>query len=130
MRRQRNFKPSHRNNNHKQFNGRKKIDDMYDYNWEKYRLKFLAINRECYACGEYATVVDHLVPHKGDKILFEKTNNHIPLCVNCHNFVTSKFDRGYVPGSSIEKKTEWLNRNRVSREDWNPQRVRVLPKYG
>jgi 5-methylcytosine-specific restriction endonuclease McrA len=103
---------------------------MYDRTWEAYRKKFLAINNECYACGKPAEVVDHLKPHQGDKYLFEKTDNHIPLCIVCHNTVTSLFDRRYRAGGSISKKIEWLNRKRVPGIEWNFKRVKVLPEYG
>ena len=60
--------------------------------------------------------MDHLVPHKGDKKLFEQVGNHIPLCTICHNKVTARFDSRYVVGSSIEKKTQWLNDERLKNE--------------
>ena len=76
-------------------------------------------------------MVDHLVPHKGDEILFEKLGNHIPLCIACHNYVTGKFDYNYRVGDSIEPKTKWLNeerdRNQVLR-DRKFKAVKVL-KY-
>jgi 5-methylcytosine-specific restriction endonuclease McrA len=131
---QRNFKPKHRTSGGgsggRKFNGRKYIDEMYDSVWEAYRRRFLAINKECYACGQPATVVDHLKPHQGDEQLFKKTDNHIPLCVTCHNTVTSLFDRRYQAGNPITEKIQWLNRRRQAREGWLPRRVKVLPTYG
>lgn len=97
--------------------------------WRNYCARFLAINGRCYACGEPATVVDHLVPHKGDEKLFRATNNHIPLCEKDHNFVSAKFDAKYVIGSSIEPKVKWLNARRVPTETWTPEKVKVLPNY-
>jgi 5-methylcytosine-specific restriction protein A len=126
----RNYQPKHRRDSNRNFNGRKRIDAMYDTEWESYRESFLRINPECYACGETATVVDHLRPHKGDETLFKKTDNHIPLCAICHNTVTTLFDRNFRIGSPITKKIEWLNRNRAGNRDWVPRRVKVLPKYG
>lgn len=32
-----------------------------------------------------ATVVDHITPHKGDKILFWSKSNWQPLCTHCHS---------------------------------------------
>ena len=82
MQRSKQFKPS-RGTGSKKFNGRAAIDAMYDETWERYRRSYLNINRYCYCCGKDATVVDHLVPHKGDEMLFKKTDNHIPLCAKC-----------------------------------------------
>jgi len=102
---------------------------MYNRTWEAYRLRFLAINKECYACGKPAEVVDHLKPHKGDEFLFKKTDNHIPLCTVCHNTVTTLFDRRYRVGDSITKKIEWLSRKRVPGTGWDFKRVKVLDRY-
>ncbi len=123
------FIPRHRKHVAKKFNNRAHIDKMYDSDWEKYRLKFLAINNECYACFKPATVVDHLRPHQGDAALFEKLDNHIPLCIPCHNTVTTKFDRHYRPGNSIAAKIEWLSRNRIVGDGQIPKRVKVLSVY-
>tara|TARA_R110000868_G_scaffold279658_2_gene539705 strand:- start:204 stop:599 length:396 start_codon:yes stop_codon:yes gene_type:complete len=128
--RQRNYQPGHRRDPNRKFNGRKEIDALYDKQWEAYRLKFLAINRECYACGKAAEVVDHLKPHKGSILLFKQTDNHIPLCIKCHNTVTTKFDRHYREGNPITDKILWLNRNRIPTESWTPKRVKVMPSYG
>lgn len=100
-----------------------------DDSWRKYCARFLALNPKCYACGERATVVDHLVPHKGDEKLFKATDNHIPLCERDHNTVTGKFDYRYVPGSSIQAKVDWLNARRVPTDTWTPAPVKVLPSY-
>lgn len=32
-----------------------------------------------------ATVVDHVIPHRGDRKLFWDSSNWQPLCVECHN---------------------------------------------
>jgi 5-methylcytosine-specific restriction endonuclease McrA len=126
---QRNYQPKHKKDGSKSFNGRKKIDQMYDKNWESYRKKFLEINPECYACGKPANVVDHLKPHQGDERLFKKTDNHIPLCTVCHNTVTSLFDYKYRAGNPITQKIQWLNRKRIPGMEWNPKKVKVLPCY-
>jgi len=36
-------------------------------------------------CGAPATVVDHRIPHRGDKRLFWDRNNWEPLCASCHS---------------------------------------------
>jgi 5-methylcytosine-specific restriction endonuclease McrA len=102
---------------------------MYDGGWERYRIRFLRVNPECYACAKKSVVVDHLVPHQGDERLFKKLDNHIPLCISCHNTVTAKFDRNYVAGSPITEKIKWLNQNRMPGDGGNPRRVKVLSSY-
>jgi 5-methylcytosine-specific restriction enzyme A len=125
---QSNFKPRHQTTSGRSFNGRKKIDNLYDHNWEKYRLKFLAVNPECYACGKRAEVVDHLIPHQGCEKLFQKTDNHLPLCTPCHNLATNLFDKKYRAGNPVTDKIKWLNEKRVS-FSLHPRRVKVLATY-
>ena len=44
--------------------------------------------------GKYtrATVVDHIIPHRGDRILFWDQNNWQPLCKPCHDRKTGEED--------------------------------------
>lgn len=95
--------------------------------WRNYRARFLEANGRCYACGATATVVDHVVPHMGDVALFEKTDNHIPLCERCHNTITAKFDRRFIKGTEPTAKLQWLADSR-KRLDLT-FRVKVLPGY-
>lgn len=72
----------------------------YDGRWRKYRDSFLSKNPFCVECskeGEYvvATVVDHIIPHKGDKELFWQGSNHQQLCKRHHDIKTAREDRGY-----------------------------------
>jgi 5-methylcytosine-specific restriction endonuclease McrA len=122
------YSPRHkREGTGRKFNGRKAIDQMYDSTWESYRRKFLAINTRCYACGQAATVVDHVRPHKGSKTLFEKTDNHISLCKSDHDRVTTLFDRKFREGNSIDPKLRWLAHKRDSLG--LTFRIKVLPEY-
>jgi 5-methylcytosine-specific restriction protein A len=41
-----------------------------------------------------ATVVDHVIPHKGDKALFWDESNWQPMCAPCHSSKTVKEDMG------------------------------------
>ena len=62
-------------------------------------------------------MTDHLTPHKGDKDLFVKMGNHIPLCHKCHNTVTSKFDRNSRgTEEEVREKVAWLNHQRGRHE--------------
>lgn len=61
----------------------------------------------CRLCEEQgkvtpATVVDHIIPHKGDQALFWDTTNWQSLCKTCHDTKTARedgaFGRGKVDG--------------------------------
>lgn len=127
MQKPKKFTPA-RNTKAFKFNPTLDRDRMYDHEWEKYRTRFLSINSTCYACGTKASVVDHLIPHKGDETLFKKLDNHIPLCKRCHDTVTAYFDKNYVKNSSIEPKLKWLQKTRI--DYCITSRVKVLPSYG
>lgn len=62
----------------------------YTGRWDKARKTFLLSHPLCAECERNgrvtaATVVDHVVPHKGNQELFWDTSNWQPLCVECHN---------------------------------------------
>lgn len=62
----------------------------YGSQWQTARSRFLKQNPLCVQCridGKLtpATVVDHVVPHRGDKTLFWDQSNWQPLCATCHN---------------------------------------------
>lgn len=46
----------------------------------------------CRVCGAKATVVDHVVPHLGDLMLFTDRYNLQALCKRHHDSKTSKQD--------------------------------------
>lgn len=91
--------------------------------WTDYRFRFLHHNPICYACGDKSNVVDHLQPHKGNVPLFEKNDNHIPLCNLCHNTITGKFDRISVPDT--QGKLRWIQEMRIKKAI--TVRVKVIP---
>lgn len=67
----------------------------YTKKWERYRKGFLGRNPLCVTClaagrTEPATVVDHIVPHRGDMRLFWDFANHQALCERCHNRKTRR----------------------------------------
>ena len=69
----------------------------YNYRWQKYRKSFLMKHPFCESClkrGQItnATVVDHIVPHKGNYRLFWDESNHQALCATCHNRKTATED--------------------------------------
>ncbi|RLL64296.1 HNH endonuclease signature motif containing protein [Paenirhodobacter hankyongi] len=57
----------------------------YTTDWQKERKAFLAAHPDCAMCGAPATVVDHIIPHRGNKALFWDRHNWQPLCAPCHN---------------------------------------------
>jgi 5-methylcytosine-specific restriction endonuclease McrA len=57
----------------------------YDSKWEQARAEFLAAHRHCVRCGQPATIVDHITPHRGDLKLFWRRSNWQPMCTHCHS---------------------------------------------
>jgi len=62
----------------------------YTYRWNKARILFLNQYPLCTMCNEPATVVDHIIPHKGNEQLFWDELNWQSLCTKCHNRKTMK----------------------------------------
>ena len=65
----------------------------YDAKWRAARKIFLGQNPLCAKCLERgmltpATVVDHILPHRGDQQLFWDQSNWQPLCKGCHDLKT------------------------------------------
>ncbi len=62
----------------------------YDARWQKARKAYLAKHPLCINCQRNgkmtpATVVDHIIPHRGDMKLFWDKENWQPLCKSCHD---------------------------------------------
>lgn len=114
MQRPKQYKPAHaRYRSKKQITGREESKKLYNSWWEKYRIIFLRVNSTCYVCGDYASVVDHIIPHKGDFTLFWKEDNYAPLCQRDHNTITNMFDRKHTPGTYPTKKLEYMSGMRM-----------------
>ena len=92
----------------------------YDSQWEKARATFLARpeNQFCRKCMERGLlnpgtfrmdgtpqtnprrmhlVVDHIVPHRGDRRLFWDTSNWQPLCADDHDITKQREERAARP---------------------------------
>lgn len=72
----------------------------YDYAWQKYRLVYLVKHPLCVVCLiagilMSATIVDHIIPHKGNRVLFLDPANHQSMCVTCHNVKTATEDGAF-----------------------------------
>ena len=67
----------------------------YDTHWREARKLYLQRHPLCVKCLEDkkitpATIVDHIVPHRGDKTLFWDQENWQALCKNCHDKKTGR----------------------------------------
>jgi 5-methylcytosine-specific restriction protein A len=70
----------------------------YDSRWRAASKRYLSNNPLCVHCFKNnkmikATVVDHVIPHRGDKILFWDQSNWQSLCKRCHDKKTMTEDR-------------------------------------
>jgi 5-methylcytosine-specific restriction protein A len=70
----------------------------YGSRWQKARTTFLASNPLCVEHlrrHQYvaATVVDHIVPHRGDQALFWDSSNWQALCNTCHVSWKARIER-------------------------------------
>jgi 5-methylcytosine-specific restriction protein A len=72
----------------------------YNTRWEKARKTYLMRNPLCVLCQREgrvtpATVVDHIVPHKGDtKLFWDTEDNWQPLCKPHHDRDKQREERG------------------------------------
>jgi 5-methylcytosine-specific restriction endonuclease McrA len=80
----------------------------YGGRWQRARETFLARpeNVLCRMCAEaeyvvLATIVDHVKPHRGDRVLFWDSSNWQPLCKPCHD------GRKRREEAEMGKWTEW-----------------------
>ena len=70
----------------------------YGNAWRKASKQFLQVHPLCEECmkqGKYvkATVVDHIVAHRGDEKLFWDRDNWRALCKHCHDRKTRREDQ-------------------------------------
>src|SRR5215207_7910959 len=75
----------------------------YTTKWDKARATFLRDHPLCRMClaecpsiVRAATVVDHIVPHQGDQVLFWDTDNWQALCKHHHDKHKQRDERGRV----------------------------------
>lgn len=85
----------------------KQLNNQYDQNrgtaaqrgygsrWRRARQSYLSKHPVCVRCGDVASVVDHITPHKGDMYLFWLASNWQSLCTSCHSSKTVKEDGGF-----------------------------------
>lgn len=72
--------------------------------WRQVRLIMLANNPLCNLCVDPnpATIVDHIVPHKGNYDLFWDQSNYQSLCKMCHDKKTYSESKSFVKPKSLE----------------------------
>ena len=79
----------------------------YDARWQRFRASFLASHPLCVMCLKQglttaATVVDHIIPHRGDRELFWREGNHQALCKTHHDSAKKAEEaRGKVIGCAV-----------------------------
>ena len=61
----------------------------YDKRWERARIVYLAEHPTCAHCARHgrvtaSAIVDHVIPHRGDRWLFWLQDNWQALCEACH----------------------------------------------
>ncbi|QJC52796.1 HNH endonuclease [Paenibacillus albicereus] len=100
----------------------KRYDDLresaakrgYDARWRERRVRFLQQHPICLECYMEerltpATVVDHIIPHKGKKKLFWDENNWQPLCKRHHDIKTVTEDGGFGRGMGVRREKRALD---------------------
>lgn len=84
-------------NKHKPTHIRSAHKRGYNSKWQRDSKSYLKDNPLCVMCkrnGKYvqATVVDHIVPHRGNQKLFWSHSNWQALCKPCHDKKTGTED--------------------------------------
>lgn len=72
----------------------------YDGKWQRESKAYLAAHRSCVRCGSASTLVDHIIPHKGDQRLFWSRSNWQPMCTPCHSRAKQADERRAPGGGS------------------------------
>jgi 5-methylcytosine-specific restriction protein A len=72
----------------------------YNYRWRKARIAYLIAHPLCVECSaegrvEQAVIVDHIIPHRGNRELFWNKNNWQGLCKCHHDTKTATQDGGF-----------------------------------
>jgi len=70
-----------------------------DRRWRRARRDYLDAHPFCAFCQKAgrlvaATIVDHIIPHRGDRALFWRTSNWQTLCATCHSSTKQRIEAG------------------------------------
>ena len=96
----RNEEPKRHGPPRKRYQPKTTTERGYGWDWQKLRLAWLNDEpRYCVMCAVAgklipATVVDHIIPHKGNESLRLDWDNLQGLCVKCHTDKTLNYDGG------------------------------------
>lgn len=87
--------------------------DKYNYAWRKARNLYIAENPICVMCEAQgkltpATVVDHVIPHKGDDTLFWDMGNWQSLCKRHHDRDKRRMENRLGRKITYSFHPEWL----------------------
>ncbi|SUO95242.1 HNH endonuclease [Suttonella ornithocola] len=82
-------------------NGKTTKQRGYDGRWRKAREHYLSHHPLCVYCQREgritpATVVDHIIPHKGDARLFWDKTNWQSLCKHCHDSIKQREENSKI----------------------------------
>lgn len=77
----------------------------YDVTWDKQARHFKNLNPLCLGCTAVGrvtatAVVDHIIPHRGDPVLFADPNNRQPACAWHHDVVKQRLEQAYAQGKA------------------------------
>ncbi|MGQ7243697.1 HNH endonuclease signature motif containing protein [Salinicola sp. V024] len=69
------------------------------YRWQQSRKRYLFEHPLCAFCLDddiymQATVVDHIIPHRGNLALFWDESNWQGLCATCHSSTKQRMEKG------------------------------------
>lgn len=84
------------------------VGGLYGGRWQRARRQYLTAHPTCVICAKRgvltsATVVDHIVPHRGDVEAFWDMDGWQALCAHCHNSIKQSEEKlGYVQGSAAD----------------------------
>ncbi len=87
--------------------GKTTAERGYGGRWQKARERFLAKHPLCAYCEREgkvtaASVVDHVVPHRGDQALFWQKENWQSLCATCHSSTKQQIEKtGIISGCDV-----------------------------
>jgi 5-methylcytosine-specific restriction enzyme A len=75
----------------------------YTSRWDKAAAAYKRENPLCIGCEavdrvELASVVDHIMPHRGDEVLFWDPANWQPCCARHHDIVKQYLERQFDQG--------------------------------
>jgi 5-methylcytosine-specific restriction endonuclease McrA len=86
----------------------------YSHEWTQASLEFRRQHSKCLGCGNPATIVDHVVPHRGDQKVFWDKRNWQPSCEQCHKRVKSILEKRWS-NAELHINDLWLSSPQAQR---------------